>query len=81
MTVTVSRSEFVKLAGALAGSLALGVSLETRAPAVDAASVFAPDVWLQIDPNDAVTVRSCRLCQVSVTSSHTSTRSPRNSAS
>jgi isoquinoline 1-oxidoreductase subunit beta len=56
VTATVSRSEFVKLAGVIAGSLALGVSLETRAAAAIAATGFTPDVWLQIDPNDAVTV-------------------------
>jgi len=56
MTATVSRSEFVKLAGVFAGSLALGISLEAQASAATAASGFAPDVWLHIDPNDVVTV-------------------------
>ena len=56
MTATVSRSAFVMLAGGFAGSLALSASLETRTRAAVAANGFAPDVWLQIDPNDAVTV-------------------------
>jgi isoquinoline 1-oxidoreductase subunit beta len=61
MTVTVSRAGFVKLAGAFAGTLALGLANDPSAEAARAAAPaggdgFSPNVWLRIDPDDLVTV-------------------------
>ncbi|HYZ16109.1 MAG TPA: molybdopterin cofactor-binding domain-containing protein, partial [Candidatus Acidoferrum sp.] len=56
-----SRSTFVKLAGAFAGSLVLAIGDQgddAAASTVDpgAPGGFSPNVWLRIDPDDTVTV-------------------------
>jgi isoquinoline 1-oxidoreductase beta subunit len=59
MTATVSRAGFVKLAGAFAGTLALGLVEErasASAPATNGANGFSPNVWLRVQPDGLVTV-------------------------
>ncbi|HTJ24899.1 MAG TPA: molybdopterin cofactor-binding domain-containing protein [Candidatus Limnocylindria bacterium] len=61
MTATISRGGFVKLAGAFAGTLALGLvddrsASAAAAAAENAADGFSPNVWLRIEPDGLVTV-------------------------
>jgi isoquinoline 1-oxidoreductase subunit beta len=53
MTTALSRAGFVKLAGAFAGTLALGLAQDATASATDG---FSPNVWLRIHSDGLVTL-------------------------
>jgi isoquinoline 1-oxidoreductase beta subunit len=64
--LAVTRREFMRISAALGGGLLIGVQLDNRAraDAADAAtaaaaadSMFAPNVWLTITPDDVVSIR------------------------
>ena len=53
--VNLSRRDFLKASAAAAGALVLGFRLEEAA--ADPATLFAPNAWLEIHPDDRVVIR------------------------